>query len=234
MTAILKREFNAYFSSPIGYVFIAIFYLCSGAFFYLFTLSSGSTDTSFVFLGMFFIMMIIIPILTMRLMADDNKQKTDQLTLTSPISLFGLVGGKFLAAFVIFLMGVAMIFIYGIVLSCFADINWGMLLGNVVGMLLLGAVFISIGVFISTLTENQMIAAIGGIAVNILIVLMDTLASVIPIDIVQNVMTSLSVYNRYYQFTIGIFSLSNVLFFVSVTFIFLFLTVRFLEKRRWS
>ena len=94
MTAILKREFASYFTSPLGYVYLAVFYGFSGLFLWITCLTSGSADMQYVFLWMFFIMMILIPILTMRTMADDKRQKTDQLTLTSPVSLFGLVAGK--------------------------------------------------------------------------------------------------------------------------------------------
>lgn len=234
MGAIFKREFGAYFTSPLGYVFVAIFYFFSGAFFYLFTLSSGSTDMSNVFVGMFFVMSVFIPILTMRLMSDDRKQKTDQLTLTAPVSLISLVIGKFLAAFAIFLIGVVIMIFYGIVLSCFAAINWVMIFGNIVGMILVGAVFISAGIFVSSLTENQMIAAVGGIGLNILLLLFDTLSSVIPVQFISDILKSLAFYSKYYEFTIGLFSVSSVLFFVSAIVVFLFLTVRVQEKRRWA
>lgn len=234
MTAVFKREMGAYFASPLGYVFIAIFYFFSGAFFYLFTLSSMTTDLSYVFIGMFFVMMIFIPVLTMRLLADDKRQKTDQLILTAPVSLMRVVMGKFLAAFAVFLIGVAIMLVYGIALSCFTAVNWSMILGNIFGMILMGSVYIAVGVFVSSLTENQMIAAIGAIGINLVLLLIDTLAAVIPWKTAQDVLGSLSFYNRYYEFTIGIFSLSNILYFVSVIFIFLFLTVRVLEKRRWA
>ena len=234
MTAVFKREFGAYFTSPLGYVFVAIFYFFSGAFFYLFTLSSKSTDISMVFVGMFYVMGIFIPVLTMRLMADDRKQKTDQLTLTAPISLVRLVCGKFLAAFAIFAIGVLIMFFYGIVLSFFADINWPMIFGNVVGMILIGAVFIAAGIFISALTENQMIAAVGAIGLNIVFLLIDSLATVIPFEFISNILSALAFYSKYYEFTIGLFSISSILYFVSVIVIFLFLTIRVLEKRRWA
>ena len=234
MLAIFKREFGAYFSSPIGYVFIAVYLFFSGAFFYIFALSMGSTDLSYVFLGMFFVLMIFIPVLTMRLMSEDNKQKTDQLTLTAPISLFRLVMGKFLSAFAIFLISTSVLLVYAIVLSCFSTIAWSMVWGNIVGIILLGAVFIAAGLFISTLTENQMIAAVGSMAVNVALLLLDSLASVIPIQFISDILSSISVFSRFSEITTGIFSLSNVLFFVSVVVIFLFLTVRVLEKLRWS
>lgn len=234
MLAIMKRELLSYFTSPLGYVFIAVFYLFSGVFLFLFTLTSQSTDMSYVYTGMFFVMLIMIPILTMRLMAEENKQKTDQLLLTSPVSLTRLVMGKFLSAFTILLVCMFIFLVYGIVLGCFASVNWAIILGNIVGMLLLGSLCIAAGLFVSTLTENQMIAAVGSIGLNIAFILIDSFASVMPTKLLQDIFYSLSFFSKYNEFTIGIFSLSNIFFFASVAFIFLFLTVRVLEKRRWA
>lgn len=234
MLAVLKRELSAYFKAPVGYVFIAASFLFSGFFFWMFSLSVGSTDVSGVFQGMFYVYMIFVPILTMRLMAEDNRQKTDQLLLTAPVSLFGLVMGKFLSAYIIFLMGDVIMLIYGVVMSFYASVNWAMILGNFVALALAGGIFVAAGLFISSLTESQMIAAIGSFALNLTLMLITTVSSVIPWKIVSDVIASLSVFDRYYEFTTGIFSLSNTFFFLSVIVIFLFLTVRVLEKRRWA
>ena len=222
MFAIFKRELKAYFTSPLGYVFLAIFYAFSGLFFYIFSLSVGSTDISSVFLMMFIVL------------SEDKKQKTDQLILTAPVSLLSIVMGKFLAAYAIFAIGVAVMPVYGFVMSTFATVSWLPIWGNTVGLLLLGGIFVSIGLFISSLTENQMIAAIGGFFINLMILLMNTLKSALPNGFLQDVLSSISVYSRYSEITSGIFSLSSLIFFVSVIFIFLFLTVRVLEKRRWA
>lgn len=234
MFAIFKRELKAYFTSPLGYVFLAIFYAFSGLFFYIFSLSVGSTDISSVFLMMFIVLMVFVPLLTMRLLSEDKKQKTDQLILTAPVSLLSIVMGKFLAAYAIFAIGVAVMPVYGFVMSTFATVSWLPIWGNTVGILLLGGIFVSIGLFISSLTENQMIAAIGGFFINLMILLMNTLKSALPNGFLQDVLSSISVYSRYSEITNGIFSLSSLIFFVSVIFIFLFLTVRVLEKRRWA
>lgn len=234
MFAIFKREMKAYFTSPLGYVFLAIFYAFSGLFFYIFSLSVGSTDISSVFLMMFIVLMVFVPLLTMRLLSEDKKQKTDQLILTAPVSLLSIVMGKFLAAYAIFAIGVAVMPVYGFVMSTFATVSWLPIWGNTVGLLLLGGIFVSIGLFISSLTENQMIAAIGGFFINLMILLMNTLKSALPNGFLQDVLSSISVYSRYSEITNGIFSLSSLIFFVSVIFIFLFLTVRVLEKRRWA
>lgn len=234
MFAIFKRELKAYFTSPLGYVFLAIFYAFSGLFFYIFSLSVGSTDISSVFLMMFIVLMVFVPLLTMRLLSEDKKQKTDQLILTAPVSLLSIVMGKFLAAYAIFAIGVAVMPVYGFVMSTFATVSWLPIWGNTVGLLLLGGIFVSIGLFISSLTENQMIAAIGGFFINLMILLMNTLKSALPNGFLQDVLSSISVYSRYSEITNGIFSLSSLIFFVSVIFIFLFLTVRVLEKLRWA
>ena len=234
MFSIFKREFRAYFTSPLGYVFLAIFYAFSGLFFYIFSLSIGSTDISGVFLMMFIVLMVFVPLLTMRLLSEDKKQKTDQLILTAPVSLLSIVMGKFLAAYAIFVIGVAVMPVYGFVMSTFTTISWLPIWGNTVGLLLIGGIFVSVGLFVSSLTENQMIAAIGSFFVNLMILLMNTLTSALPSGIFKDVLESVSVYSRYSEITNGIFSLSSLIFFISVIFIFLFLTVRVLEKRRWA
>ncbi len=245
MTAILKREFTSYFTSPLGYVFLAVFYCFSGLFLWMLSLRQGSADMSGTFLWMFFIMIILIPVLTMRTMADDKRQKTDQLTLTSPISLFGLVTGKFLAAFYIFMLGVAVLLIYALFISgavadtaaqsgVEASFGWASVFGNLVGITLVGAVFISVGIFISSLTENQMIAAIGSIGANIVLCLFDVLATYVKVDWLQELIMSLSLFYKYQEFTYGIFSLTNIVFFLSLIVLFNFFTMRVLERRRWS
>lgn len=239
MIAVMKREFASYFTSPLGYVYLAVFYGFSGLFLWLTCLSSGSADMSSTFLWMFFIMMILIPVLTMRTMADDKRQKTDQLTLTSPVSLFGLVTGKFLAAMLIFIIGAAVMLVYAIFISASitesgSGFAWASFWGNFLGLCLMGSVFISSGIFISNLTENQMIAAIGSIGVNIVLCLFDIISSYVPSETIGDIINSLSVFYKYREFTYGIFSLKNILFFLSITVIFNFLTVRFIERRRWN
>lgn len=239
MLSVLKREISSYFTSPLGYVFIAVFFGFSGLFLWMNCLVQGSADMSGVFMMMFFVIVVLIPVLTMRTMADEKRQKTDQLTLTSPLSLFGLITGKFLAAFFVFLCAAAVLLIYalfiaGAVSGTGNTFVWRSFWGNFVGLVLIGGVFISIGVFISNLTENQMIAAIGSIGANIALCMFDIILKYIPVDAVKTVLSALTVFNKYSEFTYGLFSLKNILFFVSIIAIFLFLTMRMTERRRWS
>ena len=233
MFAILKRELSAYFASPIGYIYLAVFYVFSGYFFFG-VLYSNTTSLSNVFNGMFTIIMLLIPILTMRLLSEDRKNKTDQALLTAPINLISLVMGKFLSALIVYALGVAITLVYAIIIATFARPDWMVICGNIVGMLLLGAALIAIGMFISALTENQVIAAVGGFAAGFSLILVDSLSTLVTIDWLSSFISGLSFMVRYDEFTSGILDISNVLFFVSVCAVFIFFTVRVLEKRRWS
>ena len=235
MLAILKRELSSYFTSPIGYVYLAVFYFFSGMFFYS-VLYSNSTDISYVFSGLFTVLLFIVPLLTMRLLSEEKKQKTDQLLLTSPVSLTGLVVGKFLAALCMYAIGLAITVVYSLILAGFASPQWMVIIGNIFGTLLLGAALISIGLFISSMTENQMIAAVGSFAVMMFILMMDSFAGILPasLSFIGTLLTNLSFMTRYNELVSGVLNIGTVLFFVSVAVIFNFLTIRVLEKRRWG
>ena len=233
MLAILKREMQNYFASPIGYTFLAVFYFFAGMFFSS-VLYANTTDVTYVFSSLFTVLIFIIPLLTMRSMSEDKKQKTDQLLLTSPINLSGLVMGKFLAAFLMYCIALAVTVVYSLILAAFAAPEWSLVIGNIFGALILGAALIAIGVSISSLTENQLIAAVGSFAVMMFIMMIDGFASLIPVDFIANIILSLSFMSRYEDFVSGILNISNVLFFVSIAVVFIFLTVRVLERRRWN
>lgn len=242
MRAIFKREVSAYFNSLIGYIFLAAFFAASGLLFGITSVTQNpqdgllylTTDMSSMYSVLFFVLLILIPILTMRTLSEDKRNKTDQCLLTAPVGLTALVLGKFFAAFLIYFIGVCMTLIYAIVLSFFAEVAWLEILGNVIGLLLVGAAFISVGILISSLTENQVIAAVGGFVSMCALYLISAIASIIPIDWLSKIVANLSFANRYYSFTYGIFDFSNVLFFLSAAVIFLFLTIRVLERRRWN
>ncbi len=234
MSAIFKREVKAYFNSLIGYIFLGAFFAASGVLFSITSLQYGSADMSSMFSMLFFVLLVLIPLLTMRTLSEDKRAKTDQCLLTAPVSMTGLVLGKYLAAFLIYAIGVAMTLIYAVVVSFFGAVSWMEVLGNVVGLLLVGAAYIAVGVLISALTENQVIAAVGTFACCLALYLISAIAAIIPVDWISKIFSELSFSDRYTTFTYGIFDFSNVLFFISATVIFLFLTVRVLERRRWS
>ena len=234
MSAIFRREMSAYFTSPTAYIYLAVFNLFAGLFFTMNNLSYATTDMSGLFSSMFLIFLFLIPILTMRLMSEDRKQKTDQCLLTSSVSLTGIVLGKYFAALAVFAISLLTFLLYAVILAAFSPVVWSVIFGNILGVLLLGAAFISVGIFVSSLTENQVIAAIGGFVAMMLLYIIDMLASFISNTTIQGLLNRLAFYSKYYEFTTGVFNFSSILFFISTAVIFLFLTVRVLEKRRWS
>lgn len=234
MGAIYRREMGAFFTSGIAYVFLAVFYFFSGYFFYNEVLASGYTDTSPVFQNMFKIVLFLIPILTMRLLSEEKKNRTDQGLLTAPVGLGEIVVGKYLAALTIYIIAESIIFVYAVILGYLGTVAWAALLGNYFAMLLLGAAFIAVGIFISSLTENQMTAAVFSMAVLFFLYLFGSTAEKVSKKWLYDIIKELSFYDRYVEFTQGVFNLTSVLFYLSTAFLFNFFTVRVLEKRRWS
>jgi len=236
MTAIMKREFKAYFASPLGFAFLAIFYFFAGMFFYLSCLASNSPDISGVFGNLFVVCLLLIPMLTMRLISDDKKQKTDQLLFTSPTSLTKIVLGKFFGAYIMFLSAIAITALYAVIIMfAYAEFSFVAYFGNLTAMLTLGLALIAIGTFISSLTDSPVVAVIVTYASFLLILLFEMLTEVIKFEWFYNyIIVPLSINSRYSKFSQGIFELSNIVFFISVAVIFLFLTIRSLESKRWN
>lgn len=234
MGAIFRRELRGYFTSPVGYIFLGVFYAVSGFFFYSSSISAGSTDLSQLFIMLYFALLLLVPILTMRSFSEEKKQKTEQCILTAPVSLFGIVLGKFLGAFVVYLIGISCTAVYAVVVSFFATPDWNVVLGNILGLVLLGASFIALGILVSSLTENQMVSAIVSMVLILVLYILQVVANYVSVEWISKFLSSVAFSYRYQTFTSGILDLSNVLFFVSAVVIFMFLTVRVLEKRRWG
>lgn len=233
MTAIFKREMRNYFTSPLGYVVLTVFAIFEGIYFYILFVNSYADITS-LFSYMLSISMFICPILTMRLMSEDRRLNVDRAMLTAPVSLWGIVMGKFLAAFCMYLLCYSLTFISQLIFAFFATPDWMIYFGNLIGNLLLGAAIIAIGVFISSLTESQLVAAVVSFGAVMILLMIDSIAASISVESIANFISALSFTTRQQTFASGILDFSNLLFFLSVTASFLFLTVRMLEKKRWS
>ena len=234
MSAIYKREFQSYFISPIGYAVLAAFMFFSGIFFYVQCLYTGSVNMSPVFQSMFFIVLFVIPLITMRTFADDKKNKTDQALLTAPVGIPAVVISKFLSALSVFALCLCSFIIEGLALSFMAKPDWSVIIGNVFGMIIMGSSFVALGIFISSLTESAVVAAIVSFVINVLLSLLDTIGYTVNWEWLTYIINALSFQGKYNNFALGIVSLSDVVFFVSVTCLFLFLTDRVIEKRRWA
>lgn len=236
MTAIYKREMRSYFTSPVGYIFVAVFLAVSAFLFMEFTVQEGSdSSVSSYFSYILYVFIVIIPLITMKLISEERKLRTEQLLLTSPVSLFGIVFAKFLAAFTLF-GGTFLLssVIYFIPLKVYGTPNVSNYVCSVIAILLAGAAFIAIGVFISSLTENQFIAALGTIAAIILLLMISALNNYINSEFIRTILSAISFSARYTYFAYGVFDYSAIVYFASLTGLFLFLTVRVFEKRRWS
>ena len=234
MSAIIKRELSSYFNSAIGYIVLAVFYFFSGLFFYMYCLLSNTTSMSYVFLSMLMIVMLVIPIITMKSFSEERKQKTDQALLTAPISLTEMVLGKFFGAFLLYCICNAIYVLYAIILSFYATPDWAVFLTTMLGMLLMGGALIAIDLFISALTESQVIAAVVSIGIGLLIYMLDSLSNVFNVDWLTTLFHNISFDAHFTNFINGIINITSVVFFLSVIAIFLFLCVRVFEKRRWS
>ena len=234
MSAILDREIKAYFQSPLGYVFVGVMFLFTGYFFFAYNLYGNTTDMRGIFSTLFTVVLFLIPILTMRLMSEDKKLKTDQLLLTAPVSRTALVLGKYLAAVCVYLLSIMSTMVVAVVISRLAQPEWSVIFGHFIGLFLLGITLIAICLFLSSLTESQVIAAIGGFSVSFFLMLIDTLAPVISIKAISRILESLSFQNRYTSFTLGILNAADVVFFLSIAAMFVCFTIGVLEKRRWS
>jgi ABC-2 type transport system permease protein len=289
MRAIFLRELKAYFTSPIGYVFMGFFILLSGIFFAYGNLLPASSSYTGLLSSVTFIFLIVVPILTMRLIAEDKKQKTDQLLITSPISITGIVLGKYLAAVAVFFLTLVVTLAYPVMMSFFSfgPLAWPEILGGYLGFLLLGSAFIAVGLFFSSVTDNQIIAAVVTFGALLVIWILDYIAQYLPSDavsglvflsaaaigvaalvffstrniyitaastavmaggivtgyllkraffegLITKVLDWFSLLKRYNDFSLGILGLSPIVYYLSFSAAFIFLTVRMIDKRRWA
>lgn len=232
MLAIFKREVKSYFYSPIAYVLAGFFILLSSIFF-LSNLGSQYADFNWNLSNMTILLLFIVPILTMRILAEDRKSGTEVLLVTSPSSLTGIVVGKYLASLVVFLVMVGLTFIYQVILFTFGKPDVPPLIGGYIGFILLGAAMISVGVFASSLSENQVISAVVGFVSLLVMWLVDSVAGFVG-GIAAKVLSWFSLLSRFDEFSKGILNLSPIVYYLSFTAVFLFLTIRIIDRRRWS
>ena len=224
MWAIFKKEFKTYFLSPIGYVVIGIFLFVFSVFFYLTTVEYVSVDLgSLYYYTALYGLMIIVPILTMRMFAEERKMGTEQLILTSPISMIGVVLGKLLAALAVIVITLLISFIYFFIVSYFGTPNISVVLVHMLGFILLSAAGLSIGMFASSITENQIIAGIITIAFLIMSLFIQDLNSIFD---------NIVIMNFYQKFASGVISLKEIVGLVSFTGMFTAFTIIVMQRRK--
>ncbi|MCL1786361.1 MAG: ABC transporter permease [Defluviitaleaceae bacterium] len=286
MIAIYKKEMRAYLTHMMGYVFLAFMLLVVGIGFTLGNVFGMNANFQAALQSATMFFFILIPVLTMRLFSEEARQRTDQLIFTSPLSVLSIVLGKFLAAFSLFMLSLAVTIVMPIMLSRFGEVPVSHVAGTYIGFALIGAACIAVGVFISVLTDNQIIAAVVTIGAVFVMFIMSTVAAIMPTTtvasfvfvlliimavvgiwynatrkIIATVIVALvaiaiaaglymfnnliydgiivrallwfSVFERFSSFSRGILNISDIVYYLSFSALFLYLTVNVIEKRRW-
>lgn len=286
MLAIFKKELRSYFTSMIGYLFIGFFLAIVGVYFMAYNLQGGYANFEYVLNSMVFVFVILVPILTMRLLAEEKKQKTDQLLFTSPLSVNKIVVGKYLAVFAVFVSAMVITMFYPLILSKYGVVSFKLAYTGILGFILVGAAYLAIGLFLSALFESQAIAAVVTFVVLLITFIMQGIVSLLPTSnkaawlifsvialliavviyfMINNVTVAInlgvvleaacaiiyftkpslydglvvkvfdwfSVIDRFDNFMNGILDLTGIVYYISITVIFIFLTIQSLNKRRW-
>jgi hypothetical protein len=231
MWAVYKREIKIYFYSPIAYVVIGLFLFLTSMFFSN-LLYEGNTDYNGILNNMGFIAVFLVPLLTMRSIAEDNKNGVGILFITSPQSTANIVLGKFLALLTVFGIAIFFTLVYPIVLMIYGNPFVSQIIGGYIGFILLISTFISIGLFTSALTENQIIAAVAGFVLLMFMWVIDLLANYVS-GIMKVILNWFSLISRLREFNIGILNLSNVIYFLTFIIVFIILAIKIIENRRW-
>lgn len=234
MRTVFKRELAAYFRTPTGYVFIGIFLGLSGLIFYLGNLRPLSGDLLTFLAQLRLLCMLLCPMLTMRLISEERQKKSDQLLMTSPVSLGAIVMGKFLAAAAMMLATTLLLNVYTLLIAVYGTLYVGEWFVGYLGFALQSLAFIALDLFMSCFAKNQFVGAIAGFAANFFLWLTDLLGSQTGIGWIRDALNFISLYDRYEPFQLGQLSYASILFFLSFTAVCLMGTVRVLDARRFS
>lgn len=234
MRAIYEKELKNYFLTPIGYIFASAFMAISALFFVFGTLTSGYADIDSMLGYVNLICIFIVPVLTMQSFAEERGKKTDQLLLTAPVNISEIVMGKYFAALSVFLLTLILSFVFPVILFIIGKPVLSETIGTYVGFIFIWSVFIAIGIYISSMTESQVVSAILTFVVLFVLYLVEMIAGSIQNETAKTVLGWFSVFGRYEDFKNGIFNVSSIIYYISFVFVALFLTARNIERRRYS
>ena len=288
MLAIYKKELRQYFNSMIGFVFLAFFLVIIGIYTWAYNLSSGLGNLEVTLGGISFMYVLLVPILTMRIVAEENRQKTDQLLYTAPVSLTKIIVGKYFAVLTLFSCAFIPICIYPLIIHMYGtDVRLAPAYSSIIGFYLLGAATIAIGLFISSLTESQVIASVVSFITLLLTFLLSNITGMLPTEAVSqcvmiavlwlviclvfyhmmnnvtvlvmmavigeaaiwiiyavksslyeslltNILNTLALSTRFDDFSLGILNYDAIVYYVSIAFLFVFLTIQMIKKKRFN
>lgn len=235
MKAVFKREFKAFFTSVTGWIFIAAFLFLFDLYFFVYNLSYGYAYLSYPLSSITFIFLILVPVLTMRILSEDRKLKTDQMIFTAPIPIWKAVFGKFLSMTAVFSIVIGIICLCPPFLSLFGTVPMAESYTAILGTWLFGILSIAVGLFVSSLTENQVISAILTFAFLFLGYMMDSICTLISSNgnLLTKILGTLSISDYMNQFLTGTFDLAGIVYYLSGCGLFLFLTCQVLQKSRF-
>lgn len=227
-----KKELRSFFDSPIAYIVITIFLLITGWFFFsdLFLVNQASLRNLFGIVP--FIFMFFVPAVTMRLISEEKRSGTIEVLLTLPVKDYQIILGKFLAGLILIFAAVILTFVYTLTLSGLGNLDFGSVVAGYIGLIFLGAAYLSIGVFTSSLTQNQIVAFITSFVIIFALFMLDKVLIFMP-GFLVSFFEYLSVDYHFSNIARGVIDSRDVIYYLSIIFLFLFLAVRALESRKW-
>ncbi len=234
MKAIFKKELSGYFNSPIGCIFMGFFIFVTALTFFFGPIMYQTADMSYVFQNFNMMNMFLISILTMRSFSEERNKKTDQLLLTAPVSIWDIVLGKYFAALAVLGVTLLISLVMPLTMFIFGNPSVAECIGSYIGVILLCSVFIAVGMLVSSLTESQIIAAIITFVVLFLLYNLDYIFGGFSNPVLSGIAGWLSVSRRYSEFQNGMLNIESIVFYLSYVFLVLFITVRVIDKRRYS
>ena len=228
------RELKAYFVSPVAYVASALFLVAMGYLFSLILINSRDASLRNVFSNMVFILLLLAPAITMKLLAEENRMGTLELLLTAPVQDWQVVVGKYLSSLILFAtMLLAPTLYYAVILQVFGPPDWGPIATGYLGILMLGASFLAVGVFTSSLTQNQVIAYFAGMVILILMWILDAATGIVGSGPISDILTYLAIPRHYNDFFRGVLDTVDIVYSLGIIAVALFLATQVLQTRRW-
>lgn len=222
---------RAYFLSPLGYALFAAVFFFHGYFFYTYNLLGATTDVTQLFGQMFTAALVIAPVLTMRLLPEERRLETDRQLFSAPVTRGEIVAGKYFSAVAVYAAAISAVLSGAAILEWHGKPDWPAIAGNYAGLLLAGCALISVCMFISSFTQSQFVAALGGFFAGAMLTLLDAASLRMGGGAVQDILLAVSFNSRYTPFTMGIFDIGGAVYFISVAAFFAILTAAVLERR---
>lgn len=233
MKAIFKRDFNSYFNSPIGYSFVAIVLAVMGVWFIVYNCLSKGGSLNAMFNNSVLVFLFVVPLLSVKMLTEDRKTKTDQILLTSPVTVPQIVLGKYFAALAVYGVALLTTLIYVVIIALFGKPAFGEIVSTYIGFILLGAAFISVGLYISSLTDNQFLGVLYSFVVLLIMFLLPLVLPFVSNPVLNAVLSWFAISERFSGFVSGIFGLDAIVYYLCVCAFFIVLTIFSVEKRRW-